>query len=71
MSAETPDQPNAESFEGRLKALESIVETLENDLPPLEEALSSYEDGVNIAKDCLDRLDKAELRIRTLKLEDE
>ena len=70
MSAEASQQPEKESFEGKLRALESIIELLENDMPPLEEALSSYEQGVAIAKECLERLDKAELRIRNLKLED-
>ncbi len=70
MSTETSDQPAGETFEDRLKALESIIELLENDMPPLEKALSSYEKGIAIAKECLERLDKAELRIRTLKLED-
>ncbi len=70
MSAENKDQADPQSFEARLKALESIVDNLENDMPPLEEALSSYEQGMTIAKDCLEQLDKAELRIRTLKLED-
>jgi len=70
MSKSTPEQSAPETFEARLKVLESIVETLENSMPPLEEALTSYEEGVTIAKECLGRLDKAELRIRTLKLED-
>ena len=70
MSTSTPEEPAPEKFEARLKALESIVETLENDMPPLEAALSSYEEGVTIARACLDQLDKAELRIRTLNRED-
>lgn len=60
---ETPD------FEARLRQLEAIVEQLENDMPPLKEALASYEEGVTIARDCLEQLDQAELRIRNLKLE--
>ncbi|MFK7844411.1 MAG: exodeoxyribonuclease VII small subunit [Rhodothermales bacterium] len=70
MSAESSDKPESKTFEIKLKELEAIVEKLENDMPPLEEALSSYEDGISIAKDCLGRLEKAELRIRELKLDD-
>ena len=70
MSAETPDQPTPNTFEAQIKKLESIVDQLENDMPPLDEALSAYEAGVTIAKDCLERLDQAELRIKSLKLED-
>jgi len=70
MSAESSDKPESKTFENKLKELEAIVEKLENDMPPLEDALSSYEDGISIAKDCLGRLEKAELRIRELKLDD-
>lgn len=58
------------SFEDQLRAIESIVEKLETDMPPLDEALASYEEGVTIAKACLSALEEAELRIKTLKLED-
>ena len=58
------------TFEDRLRKIESIVEKLETDMPPLAEALASYEEGVTIAKDCLDALEQAELRIKTLKLEE-
>ena len=58
------------SFEEQLKALESIIERLENETPPLDEALESYEKGIKLAKDCMKRLEDAELRIQTLKLED-
>ena len=69
MSTPTKDQ-SGQTFEEKLSALEKIVETLEEDMPPLEEALTSYEQGVHIAKDCLERLEKAELRIKSLKLEE-
>ena len=69
MSA-SPKSKAGQTFEEQLKALESIVDTLENDMPPLEEALSSYEQGITIARDCLERLEKAELRIKSLKLEE-
>ena len=70
MSEKKPDAKAPASFEDQLRELESIVEKLENEMPPLEEALGSYEHGITIAKDCLDRLDKAELRIRELKLDE-
>ena len=69
MSTASSEQ-NSQSFEDQLKALESIVETLENDMPPLDQALASYEEGITIAKDCLSRLEHAELRVKTLKLEE-
>lgn len=68
MSKSSPEQ--TETFEAQIKALESIVESLEDDMPPLDEALASYEKGVGIAKNCLERLEQAELRIKSLKLEE-
>ena len=65
-----PSDTSPKKFEVQLKELESIVDRLENDMPPLDEALEVYETGVLIAKDCLERLDKAELKIKNLKLED-
>ncbi len=69
MSKPSADQAG-HTFEEQLKVLESIVESLEDDMPPLDEALASYEKGVGIAKNCLERLEQAELRIKSLKLEE-
>lgn len=66
---ENSDSPPS-SFEEALKKLESIVDRLENEAPPLEEALAAYEEGTMLAKQCLERLERAELRIRSLKLDD-
>lgn len=57
-------------FEEALKKLESIVDQLEHEMPPLEEALSAYKDGTDLARACLERLEKAELRIRELRLDE-
>ena len=70
MSNNDSEKSQPKTFEDQLRVLETIVEKLENDMPPLEEALGSYENGIAIAKDCLDRLEKAELRIRELKLDE-
>ena len=69
MSSPT-NQEQEDSFEERLTKLESIVNLLENETPPLEEALNSYEKGVEIAKACLKQLEQAELRVRTIRLDD-
>ena len=66
----TTEQGSAESFESRLRKLETIVETLENETPPLEDALKAYEEGVHLAKACLKQLNEAELRVRTIRLEE-
>lgn len=57
------------SFEDALSRLESIVETLENDPPALDESLDAYEEGVELAQSCLKRLNDAEQRVNELDIE--
>ena len=40
-------------FESSLKALESIVERLEDENINLEDSVKSFEEGINLVKDCL------------------
>lgn len=54
------------SFEQSLENLEQLVQQLESGELPLAEALSAYEQGVKLAKQCQQMLDKAELRIKKL-----
>lgn len=68
--AVTPDQEGL-SFEAAVKRLEDIVAALEDDRLDLEQALSAYEEGVALARLCLQRLDSAELRIQELKVDHE
>ncbi|MDX1430795.1 MAG: exodeoxyribonuclease VII small subunit [Rhodothermales bacterium] len=56
------------SFEDALRRLQEIVAELEATDFNLDEALASYEQGVLIAKECLVRLEAAELRIKELRL---
>lgn len=67
-----PDADDApdRTFEESLEQLEAIVETLEDDPPSLDEALDAYEDGVALAKECLNRLDDAEQRVSELSIDD-
>ena len=55
-----------ESFEHSLKRLEEIVQTLEAGNVPLDETLKMYEEGIQISKQCLDKLSQAELKIKRL-----
>jgi len=52
-----------------LQRLEALVETLEDEAAGLDEALQAYEEGVLLARYCLERLDTAELRVQELALE--
>ena len=65
----TPSLPGDLTFEQALQRLEALVEKLEDDEAGLEEALHAYEEGVLLARYCLERLDTAELRVQELALE--
>jgi exodeoxyribonuclease VII small subunit len=53
-------------FEAILEQLEEVVETLEEGDAPLEQALSTFERGVRLARLGGARLDEAERRIEVL-----
>jgi exodeoxyribonuclease VII small subunit len=59
------------SFEQILERLHSVVETLEQGERPLEEALSTFEQGVALARAGARRLDEAERRIEVLLSDEE
>jgi len=54
------------SFDHQLKRLEEIVETLEHGGVPLEKAIEMYEEGVEISKQCLEKLNQSELKLKRL-----
>lgn len=60
------------TFADALERLEALVERLDdtNDPPALEEALDAYEEGNALARECLRRLDEAELRVERLAIDD-
>lgn len=55
------------SFEDRLKRLEEISSLLESDDIDLEKAISLYEEGIELSKDCISTLREAELKITELR----
>jgi exodeoxyribonuclease VII small subunit len=54
------------SFEEGLNRLEKIVQTLEAGGLALEDAIALFEEGMQLAKICSQRLDTAELKISQL-----
>lgn len=66
---QAPTLPDDLTFEQALQRLEALVETLEDETAGLDEALRAYEEGVLLARFCLERLDTAELRVQELALE--
>ncbi len=57
------------TFEQALQRLQEIVSELEKNEAGLEACIKSYEEGVAIAKQCLERLDNAELRVREVRID--
>jgi len=55
------------SFEDALNQLETIVKELESDSVPLEQTISLYEKANELARYCSEILEKAKLRIDTVK----
>ena len=54
------------SFEHALKELEQIVARLESGELPLEEALSAFENGIQLARQGQQKLQQAEQRVQIL-----
>ena len=56
-----------DNFEDKLARLEEITTSLENSEIGLEDSIQLFEEGVKLSKECLSVLEKAELKVTTLK----
>ncbi|WP_250459162.1 exodeoxyribonuclease VII small subunit [Microbulbifer litoralis] len=56
----------AATFEQALEELEQLVERLEAGDLPLEEALSDFERGVKLTRECQQKLASAEQKVKVL-----
>ena len=66
-SSKKPSESNHEKgFEQSLKRLEEIVEALEHGSVTLDDVMKMYEEGVQISKECLEHLSRAELKLKRL-----
>lgn len=54
------------SFEHSLNRLEKIVEALEEGEVSLDDSLKMFEEGILISKECMETLNKAEIKIKQL-----
>lgn len=54
------------TFEDNLKELETIVAELEKGELSLEDAISKFENGIKVSKECNSKLEDAEKRINIL-----
>lgn len=52
------------SFEKALSRLEGIVNELEDESISLDESIKLYEEGIALSKQCTEKLEDAELRIK-------
>jgi len=59
------------SFEEYLRKLENIVQKLEEGELTLDESVKTYEEGMNITKICLEKLNKTKKKIEKLVTEGE
>ena len=68
--AGSPDPPdataNSPSFEQALAQLEALVTRLESGDLPLDEALSSFEQGVRLTRECQNALSAAQQKVQLL-----
>lgn len=55
-----------ENFEKSLKRLEEIVRKLEDGSVTLDQAMNLYEEGVEISRECMGQLSKAEVKLKLL-----
>ncbi len=58
-----------ESLDTLMKRIESIAKALSEGGNTLESSLKQYEEGIQLAKECLTRLDAAEQRVTQLREE--
>ena len=54
------------TFEKQMAELEQVVDELENGQPDLERALSLFEQGIRLTKECQKFLDQAEQKVTKL-----
>ncbi|HZU68235.1 MAG TPA: exodeoxyribonuclease VII small subunit [Ktedonobacteraceae bacterium] len=59
------------TFEEAFAQLEAAVAALQDGQMPLEQALRHYEEGMKLAHYCNELLQKAELRVQQLRVNDE
>jgi exodeoxyribonuclease VII small subunit len=61
-----PRKPREFDYEGAIRELEQIVERMEKGDMRLEDALHSFERGVQLARGCQKALGEAEQKVRIL-----
>ena len=60
------EKKKGDSFEKRVRELETLVNTMENPKIPLEDLISSYEKANSLVKLCEKKLEEAKKRVNLL-----
>lgn len=63
---DTTHQPEEKSYESSISELEDILQQLENNSLPLQDAIKNFEAGVALIKHCQSILDTTEQKIKGL-----
>ena len=66
MAKEKERQKPEQTFEAAMERLEHLVEAMEEERLPLDKLLVSYEEGVQLAKFCSEKIAAAEKRIEII-----
>ena len=61
------EKKKTETFETAYKKLDEIVNRMEKESLPLEEALKSFEEGQKTVEQCRKMLEEAELKLKDLR----
>ena len=64
LHAEQQELP--EQFEDAMKELQGIVQSMENQVLSLDDALKAYERGMLLSRICQQKLDDAQLQVQVL-----
>lgn len=65
-TAKTVSSEAPKSFEGAVKELEGLVDSLESGELPLEQALAAHRRGLELARYCSETLARAEAEVKVL-----
>ena len=60
------NQKETPSLESAMQRISELVSAMEDGNLPLEKLIDSYEEGINLVKDCQEKLDAAEKRIQVI-----
>ncbi len=66
MTLPSSEKPATIDFEQSLEELENIVKRLETGELKLDDALSAFETGIRLSRECQSALQEAEQRVKTL-----